>query len=109
MLIERCQVFSDYTRQKFWYYLQNAQVVYSSVGSTAERNYCLVTYINIAGTFFVIGNEKIQTKACTVNTFVRIDEGCSGNGKDDFKPLLDEPISLPLKDYEAWLDLHLFL
>lgn len=100
LLIDRCKVFSDYTRERFWYYLQNAHVVYSSVGSTTERNYCLVTYINIAGTFFVIGNEKIQTKACTVNTFVRIDEGCSGNDADDFKPLIDEPVSLPLKEYE---------
>lgn len=55
-LVKKCERFSNYVKEKFWYYLKNANVVYSSVGSANDRNYCLVTYLNIAGTFFVIGS-----------------------------------------------------
>jgi hypothetical protein len=74
-LIAKCKAFSEFTVKKFWYYLLDAHVAYSSVGTVSEKNYCLVTYVNIAGTFFVIGNEETKSKAYEVNTFVRLGNG----------------------------------
>lgn len=56
-LVEKCKEFSEFTEKKFWYYLKGAQVVYSSAGTVNDKNYCLVTYVNNAGTFFVLGNQ----------------------------------------------------
>lgn len=56
-LVAKCKEFSEFTEKKFWYYLQGAHVVYSSAGTVNDKNYCLVTYVNNAGTFFVIGNQ----------------------------------------------------
>lgn len=98
LLVKKCQDFSEYTRKKFWYYLQNANVVYSSVGSTSDRNYCLITYVNVAGTFFVIGSEALKDKSCQVNTFVRLGNGCEG--EDEYEPVVYEKVTLRLASYE---------
>jgi hypothetical protein len=98
LLVEKCLGFSKHTRKQFWYYLLDANVVYSSVASTAERHYCLITYVNVAGTFFVIGSEGRKDKDCQVNTFVRLGNGCEG--KDEYEPIVTEKVTLPLTSYE---------
>jgi len=101
LLVNKCQDFSEFTRKKFWYYLKNARVVYSSVGSSAERDYCLVTYVNIAGTFFAIGSDVKKTRACEVKTFVRVGGGYDDDDCDSgCEPVHFEKTTLPLKNYE---------
>lgn len=56
LLVKDCKKFSEYTVKKYWYFLRDAKVVYSSVGKTDKKNYCMVTYVNIVGTFFAIGS-----------------------------------------------------
>lgn len=98
LLVDKCHGFSEFTRKKFWYYLQDANVVYSSVGSSNDRNYCLITYVNVAGTFFVIGSEAHKDKSCQVNTFVRLGNGCEG--EDEYEPVVIQKVTLPLASYE---------
>lgn len=99
-LVEKCKEFSEFTRKKFWYYLQDAHVVYSSVGSTAERDYCLVTYVNVAGTFFVIGSDGRKDHVCEVNTFVRLGNGYEEDSEANYKPVNFQKVTLPLVSYE---------
>lgn len=99
-LVEKCKDFSEYTRKKFWYYLADAHVVYSSSGSTADRTYCLITYVNVAGTFFVIGSDAAKTHVCEVNTFVRLGNGYEKDSEANYKPVNFQKITLPLLDYE---------
>ena len=75
-LLPDCELLSEYAVEKFWYYLRDSKVVYSSLGKTAEKNYCLITYLNEVGTFFVIGSQKDDSsKHCEVNNFVRLGNG----------------------------------
>lgn len=64
----------EYVREKYWYYLRGAQIVHTESILTTQRVYSLITYINIVGTFLVIGscdaNDVIQ-----INTFVRLGAG----------------------------------
>lgn len=98
-LVAKCKNFSDFAREKFWYYLQNAHVVYSSVGSTEDRVYCLVSYVNVAGTFFVIGSDAAKTHVCQVNTFVRLGNGYEDDSDANYKPINFQKVTLPLEDY----------
>ena len=100
LLVKRCHEFSEFTRKKFWYYLKGARVVYSSVGSTAERDYCLVTYVNVAGTFFAIGSDVKKTRVCEVNTFVRVGGGYEDDCDRECEPIPFEKCTLPLENYE---------
>ena len=63
-----------YVREKYWYYLRGAQIIHTESILTTQRVYSLITYINIVGTFLVIGscdaNDVIQ-----INTFVRLGAG----------------------------------
>jgi len=96
-LVEQCRGFSTVAHEKFWYYLDGAQVVYSSVGRTNERNYCLVTYLNHAGTFLAIGHVDADEKA-HVATFVRLG---NGNAKGVlYEPVAFRRIQLPLKSFD---------
>lgn len=96
LLIEECKEFSKFAVEKFWYYLRDSTVVYSSVGKTKARNYCLVTYLNVVGTFFVIGSRD-SSNLSVVNTFVRL-----GNGKAsgvNYEPVKFNKINLRLTDF----------
>jgi hypothetical protein len=99
-LLAKCKEFSEFTQKKFWYYLENAHVVYSSVGSTAERDYCLITYVNVVGTFFVIGSDESKTHNCEVNTFVRLGNGYEEDSGANYSPVNFQKITLPLTSYE---------
>lgn len=109
LLVQKCKTFSEFTRKKFWYYLQDAQVVYSTVGSTAERDYCLVTYVNVAGTFFVIGSDAAKTHVCEVNTFVRLGNGYEDDSGANYEAVNFQKVTLPLRDYQDWsIQYHLY-
>ena len=51
----RCSILSDqYLRANYWYYLNKAQLLSAEVVATNIRNYSLLVYSNIVGTFLVI-------------------------------------------------------
>ena len=99
-LVAKCKNFHEYTKKKFWYYLDEAKVIYSSVGSTVERSYCLVAYLNVAGTFFVLGSDDHQSHTCSVNTFVRAGNGFDQDSEATYGATEFEKATLPLEDYE---------
>ena len=75
-----------FVRERYWYYLRGASIVHKESLLTTQRVYSLLTYINIVGTFLVIGscdaNDNIQ-----VNTFVRLGAGSA----DQIKPIVIQP------------------
>ena len=95
-LVEQCKVFSAHAKEQFWYYLQDAKCVYSSVGRTNHRNYCLLTYLNHAGTFLVIGTTSKDQ--CHVSTFVRLGAGNAEGTK--YEPVSFSKIKLPLESFD---------
>jgi hypothetical protein len=99
-LVAKCKNFHEFARKKFWYYLDEAKVIYSSVGSTEERSYCLVAYLNVAGTFFVLGSDEHATKTCSVNTFVRAGNGFEQDSEAGYLAADFEKTTLTLEDYE---------
>ena len=99
LLVEECREFSAFAREKFWYYLRDAKVVYSSVGITSFRNYCLVTYLNIVGTFFVIGSRNENTNENVVNTFVRLGNGYQEGSGANYGPVNFNKVHLRLPNF----------
>lgn len=97
LLVSECKDFSKFAVEKFWYYLRDSTVVYSSVGKTQARNYCLVTYLNVVGTFFVIGSRNDSTQENVVNTFVRLGNG-NANGVN-YEPVKFNKVNLRLTDF----------
>ena len=75
-----------YVRERYWYYLRGAAIVHVESLLTTQRVYSLLTYINIVGTFLVIGScdadDNIQ-----VNTFVRLGAGSA----DKIQPIVIQP------------------
>ena len=67
----------NFTRTTYWYYLQDATLVHTESIVTTQRFYCLATYVNIVGTFLVIGSSDAQDVS-QVNTFVRLGAGSTG-------------------------------
>jgi len=55
--------------------LRNANAVHSSHTPTSQRYFCVNVYVNIVGTFLVIGNWDLEGKASGINTFVRLGDG----------------------------------
>mgnify|MGYP000918867598 FL=1 len=100
LCIAECKDLCVYARKRFWYYLDNAQVIFSSAAKTAVKNYCLINYLNHVGTFLVIGSNQ-DTSAVTLtqtNTFVRM-----GNGQDkdiggNYAPVSFNKINLNLSE-----------
>lgn len=66
----------DHVRKTYWYYLDKARLIHQESILTTLRLYVVLTYVNIVGTFLVIGscdaNDVVQ-----VNTFVRLGAGSS--------------------------------
>lgn len=98
-LVEKCKEFATAAAKKFWYYLDQARVIYSSVARTNARDYCLITYLNIAGTFLVLGNQDQTSKAIQINTFVRLGNGFD-DSQSDYKPVNFTKAQLYLVDFE---------
>lgn len=104
LLVKECKLFSNTIRNNFWYYISGADVVYSSVAKTTDKNYCMIIYVNLSGTFFVIGDEEISTRACKANTFVRLGEGAapaSPTNNVNYTPLNEKNTVLALTNIKA--------
>ena len=100
LLVKDCKKFSEYCREKYWYFLRDAKVVYSSVGKTDKRNYCMVTYVNLVGTFFAIGSHCEDEKPMTkVNTFVRLGNGFEKGSEAEYDPFKFDKVHLRLKNF----------
>ena len=70
----KCAAIDTHVREKYWYYLRGAQIIHKETILTTQRVYCLLTYINIVGTFLVIGSTSADD-VVQVNTFVRLGAG----------------------------------
>lgn len=56
---EKFALVDTYVREKYWYYLKGAQNLHTSHTPTSERYYYISVYVNIVGTFMVIGNYEL--------------------------------------------------
>ena len=83
----------EHVRKHYWYYLRGAELVHKEGIITTQRVYSVITYINIVGTFLVIGscnkNDVIQ-----VNTFVRL--GAGSRNPEEMKPIEIKPSVIDL-------------
>ena len=79
-------------RKNYWYYLDKARLIHQESILTTRRLYVVLTYVNIVGTFLVIGscdeNDVVQ-----VNTFVRLGAGSA----EDIRPITIEPAVFTLQ------------
>ena len=100
LLIKDCKKFSEYVMEKYWFYLRDAKVVYSTVGKTGKRNFCMITYVNLVGTFFAIGSHcQDETPMNKVNNFVRLGNGQEKGSEAEYEPVKFEKVHLRLKNY----------
>ena len=71
---DRCLKQSDiYLKRTYWYYLRGAPIISQRRVVTKEREYQILTYVNIVGTFLVVASCKGDE--ITANTFVRLGRG----------------------------------
>ena len=75
---EKCAIADALNREKYWYYLDKAELVNENHIPTSQQYYCVFVYVNIVGTFLSISHWDLETQAAGVNTLVRL-----GNGKAD--------------------------
>lgn len=87
---EKCGLTNTFITDKYWYYLRGAKVIHASHAPTSQRYYCVFVYVNIVGTFLVIGNYELETTVSSVNTFVRL-----GNGHDPSSEAIYGPVDVP--------------
>lgn len=80
-----------YVRDTYWYYLRDAKLVNSESIATTQRIYAVLTYINIVGTFLVIGSCNSE-EIVQINTFVRLGAGSTG----EIRPIKIEPTVVSL-------------
>ena len=100
LLVKDCEKFSAHVIEKYWYFLDQAKVVYSSIAKTKTRAYCFVTYVNLLGTFFAIGSHCDEdTPVNKVNTFVRLGNGFEDGSEATYNPVPFDTIRLPLQSY----------
>ena len=66
----------EHIRKKYWYYLQKANIIHNEHILTSLRLYIVITYVNIVGTFLVIGSCDADD-IIHVNTFVRLGAGAA--------------------------------
>ena len=75
---EKCATADALNREKYWYYLDKAELVNENHIPTSVQYYCVFLYVNVVGTFLSISSVNRETGAAAVNTLVRL-----GNGKAD--------------------------
>lgn len=66
-----------YVRATYWYYLPNAYLTYVAHIDTDQGCLYLHLYKNYIGTFLAISNYADHGHSITINTFVRVGEGCT--------------------------------
>jgi hypothetical protein len=87
---EKCGFTNTFITDRYWYYLRGAKVLHASHTPTSQRYYCVFVYVNIVGTFLVIGNYELEGASSSINTFVRL-----GNGYDPSSEALYGPVDIP--------------
>lgn len=86
-----CRDLSDqFLRRNYWYYLNRAEMLSNTVISTNIRNYAVLTYSNIVGTFLVI--TSCEDGIVRANTFVRLGRGSENSNNS----IIFDPIVLPV-------------
>ena len=75
---EKCGMADALNREKYWYYLKDAELLHSNHIPTSKQYYCVFVYVNIVGTFLSISYYDLETETKGVNTLVRL-----GNGKSE--------------------------
>ena len=73
---KKCAMADAMNREKYWYYLEKAELVSQNHIPTTEQYYCVFVYLNVVGTFLSISSWNLASKSASVNTLVRL-----GNGK----------------------------
>ena len=81
---EQCAKIDDHVREHFWYYLDRAVIIATDSIPTDQRVYGVFTYVNILGTFLVIGSCDLEDNI-QVNTFVRL--GAGAKDPSQIKPI----------------------
>ena len=56
VLVDECRLLSSNIRRKYWNFVDKADVIYSTVRKTDDKNECMFIYVNVVGSFFVIGD-----------------------------------------------------
>ena len=87
---EKCAFVNTFVNEKYWYYLKGAKVLHTSHAATTKNYYCVFAYVNIVGTFLVIGNYELESAQSGINTFVRL-----GNGYDIDNEVFNEQDETP--------------
>ena len=75
---DKCAIADALNREKYWYYLDKADLLSENHIPTTEQYYCVFVYVNIVGTFLSISTWNLENESAHVNTLVRL-----GNGKVD--------------------------
>lgn len=90
-----------YIRATYWYYLPSAYLTYLAHIDTDQGCLYLHLYKNYIGTFLAISNYADRGRTITINTFVRVGEGCTDDSQI-FDPIVPQTfvISLDLGDGE---------
>ena len=94
---EKCGFADAFNREKYWYYLKDAELLHQNNIPTSQQYYCIFVYVNIVGTFLSISHWDLETKTSGVNTLVRL-----GNGKVEganYGPVKLTPAILQLKEF----------
>lgn len=84
----------EYIRENYWYYVRGAKLIHTEAIRTTKRVYAVLTYINIVGTFLVIGSCD-KNDAVQVNTFVRL--GAGSRNPEEMAPIEIKPAVIDLK------------
>ena len=95
---EKCALADAFNREKYWYYLDKAELVNSNRIPTSVQYYCVFVYVNVVGTFLSISHYNLETGHVGVNTLVRL-----GNGKAEganYGPVQLTPAILELDRFE---------
>jgi hypothetical protein len=93
-MTEKCGFVSTFVTDKYWYYLKGAKIISASHTPTSQRYYCVNVYVNIVGTFLVIGNYELKTNQSGINTFVRLGNGYEINSEANYSPADIQEIKL---------------
>jgi len=71
----KCAIADALNREKYWYYLDKAQLVNENHIPTSQQYYCVFVYVNVVGTFLSISHWNLETETAGVNTLVRLGNG----------------------------------
>ena len=108
---EKCGFVNTFVTEKYWYYLRGAKVIHASHTPTSQRYYCVNVYVNIVGTFLVIGNYELGSAQSGINTFVRLGNGYevdseANYGQTAIQEIKLSPAVLEMANFGQWFIIH---